>query len=93
MKGSQVSREAWNQERDVLVTHLPFISCDHELGLGPGVEDTALSGTRWALIRHTFRKHGGKRVVCQEKGKRSLIVEQTCPVQGSGRGGGTQVEI
>lgn len=71
MKGSQVSREAWNQVRDVLVTHLPFIGCDHELGLGPGVEDTALSGTRWALIRHTSRKHGGKRVVCQEKGKRS----------------------
>lgn len=89
MKGSQVSREACNQERDVLVTHFTFIGCDHELDLGPGVEDTALSGTRWALIRHTFRKHGSKRVVYQEKSKWSLIVEQTCPVRESGRGGGT----
>lgn len=53
----------------MLVTHLTFISCDQELGLGPGIEDTALSGTRWALIRHTARKHGGKCVLCQKKGE------------------------
>lgn len=51
MKGSQVSRGAWNKkrecgvraQRDTLVTHLVFMGCDHELGLGPGTEDTALN--------------------------------------------------
>lgn len=30
-------------QRDTLVIHLVFMGCDHELGLGPSNEDTALN--------------------------------------------------